>query len=82
VDNNLGNALTTIFRGIQLADNPEELKNITDFPEDQCTVQSAWALENIAKVAGSPIINPVFDFIYSKLSSTQWFDHFIAMISF
>lgn len=64
VETHLLTALNTIIRGLLFAENPEDMRDTTEFPQDQCTVQAAWTLENVAKVAGSNIIDPIFNFIY------------------
>ena len=60
---NLGLALNTCIKGLQYAENADEWMNSTEFQDDQCTVQSAWTLENIAKVAGNDIVEPVFNYM-------------------
>ena len=76
------NALTTVMRGLQYAENVDEWINSVDFDDTQCTVHAAWTLENIAKVAGNEIINPIFQYIQTNIQSDHWFNRFTSMIVF
>jgi importin subunit beta-1 len=51
-------------------------------PENSLTLSAGYTLENIARVVGNPILDHVFNFIQTKISSEKWGDRYIGMIAF
>ncbi len=51
-------------------------------PEMNCIISSGVTLDNISKILGNEVVNPILEFIQPKLCSDNWIERYIGMITF
>lgn len=51
-------------------------------PENNLYLTAAYALENISRVIGNNVLEPIFNFIQPKIASPNWGDRYIGMVAF
>jgi importin subunit beta-1 len=71
-----------ILTGLQKFDQSTEDEQLDEMAENNLTFSSGYTLENIARVCGNDVMQPVFNFITPKFASPNWGDRYVGMIAF
>ena len=74
--------ISMITMGFSKFDSSLHDQDLDEVAENHISLSAGYALENLAKLIGDAVLNPIFDYISPKLGSADWGDRYLGMIAF